>query len=83
MTSTLTPTRGHLVDGHWVVGKPLETIPIVDPASGQRIATKPAGDRADAREAAAAARRAVGRRPAGPPGRRRSARWSCAPSPMP
>jgi succinate-semialdehyde dehydrogenase/glutarate-semialdehyde dehydrogenase len=59
MTSTLTPTRGHLVDGQWVVGKPLETIPIVDPASGQRIATIPAGDRADAREAAAAARRAA------------------------
>jgi phenylacetaldehyde dehydrogenase len=47
-----------LIGGHWRESATGETLPSPDPATGQTLATFPAGGKADADEAVAAARRA-------------------------
>ena len=47
-----------LIGGHWRDSATGETLPSLDPATGQTLATFPAGGKADSDEAVAAARRA-------------------------
>jgi len=47
-----------LIDGHWREAASGETLPSLDPATGEALATFPAGTEADADEAVRAARRA-------------------------
>lgn len=50
--------RAMLIDGEWVQAVSGRTLPVFDPASGERLATVPAGAAEDVDRAVAAARRA-------------------------
>ena len=54
----LSTTRPMLIDGEWVAGASGETIPVLNPATGEQVATSYAGDRTDVDRAVAAARNA-------------------------
>lgn len=68
-----------LIDGAWVDARSGQTLDVINPADGRRIATIPAGDKADVDLAVAAARRALeGPWAAVTPGERAKMLWRIA-----
>jgi acyl-CoA reductase-like NAD-dependent aldehyde dehydrogenase len=51
--------RHCFVDGQWLPSSATRTLPVIDPATGERLGTIPAGDADDARRALDAARKAT------------------------
>lgn len=64
------PVRGHLFNGQWVTGEPPETLPVINPATGDVLARIPVGGPEEVNTAVAAARASAPRWAATPAGDR-------------
>src|SRR5262245_61890967 len=57
-TSFLSRVHGHLIDGGWVAPRSGKTFPVLNPATGEKLADVALGDALDVDDAVRAARRA-------------------------